>query len=301
MLDKYIEKQNIVYKTLTNAVSKNTYSHAYLFETNDNEDAFDIALSFAKTLLCPNNYTNNNKCVNCTQCQKIDKNIFSDIQIINPDGMWIKKEQLDLLQKEFSKKSIESNKKIYIINNAELLNVQASNSILKFLEEPEENIIAILITKNIYQLLPTIVSRCQIISLKKNNKQEKIIDEEINEKLEYVNNFVKYLEKEKIETMLMTQKLWHDYFKERKDYIVGYELILIYYKDILNFKLNRKIELFSDYKEEIEIIANNNTFSNLIYKINKVIELKEYIKVNANQNLLLDKLIIELSRGDIDG
>lgn len=300
MLDKYIEKQNIVYKTLTNAVSKNTYSHAYLFETNDNEDAFDIALSFAKTLLCPNNYTNNNKCVDCTQCQKIDRNIFSDIQIINPDGMWIKKEQLDSLQKEFSKKSIESNKKIYIINNAELLNVQASNSILKFLEEPEENIIAILITKNIYQLLPTIVSRCQIISLKKNNNQEKIIDEEIKEKLEYINNFVKYLEKEKINAMLMTQKLWHDYFKERKDYIVGYELILIYYKDILNFKLNRKIELFSDYKEEIEIIANNNTFSNLIYKINKVIELKEYIKVNANQNLLLDKLIIELSRGDID-
>ena len=99
----------------------------------------------------------------------------------------------------------------------------------------------------------------------------------------------------------MTQKLWHEYFKERKDYINGYELILIYYKDVLNFKLNRQIELFSEYKEEIELIANNNTFNNLIYKINKIIELKEHIKVNANQSLLLDKLIIELSRGDIDG
>ena len=182
MLDKYMESQNIVYKTLTNAVNKNTYSHAYLFETNGNEDALDIAISFAKTLLCPNNYTNNNQCVNCTQCQKIDKNIFSDIKIIEPDGMWIKKEQLDELQKEFSKKSVESNKKIYIINHAELLNVQASNSILKFLEEPEENIIAILVTKNIYQLLTTIVSRCQIISLKK-NKEKETIDEEVNEKL----------------------------------------------------------------------------------------------------------------------
>ena len=300
MLDKYMESQNIVYKTLTNAVNKNTYSHAYLFETNGNEDALDIALSFAKTLLCPNNYTNNNQCVNCTQCQKIDKNIFSDIKIIEPDGMWIKKEQLDELQKEFSKKSVESNKKIYIINHAELLNVQASNSILKFLEEPEENIIAILVTKNIYQLLTTIVSRCQIISLKK-NKEKETIDEEVKEKLEYVNNFIKYLEKEKIETLLMTQKLWHEYFKERKNYINGYELILIYYKDVLNFKLNRQIELFSEYKEEIELIANNNTFNNLIYKINKIIELKEHIKVNANQSLLLDKLIIELSRGDIDG
>lgn len=300
MLDKYMESQNIVYKTLTNAVNKNTYSHAYLFETNGNEEALDIAISFAKTLLCPNNYTNNNQCVNCTQCQKIDKNIFSDIKIIEPDGMWIKKEQLDELQKEFSKKSVESNKKIYIINNAELLNVQASNSILKFLEEPEENIIAILVTKNIYQLLTTIVSRCQIISLKK-NKEKETIDEEVKEKLEYVNNFIKYLEKEKIETLLMTQKLWHEYFKERKDCIIGYELILIYYKDVLNFKLNRQIELFNEYKEEIEVIANNNTFNNLIYKINKIIELKEHIKVNANQSLLLDKLIIELSRGDIYG
>lgn len=300
MLDKYIESQNIVYKTLTNAVNKNTYSHAYLIETNGNDDALDIAISFSKTLLCPNKYTNNSKCVNCTQCQKIDKNIFSDLKIINPDGMWIKKEQLDELQKEFSMKSVESNKKIYIINNAELLNVQASNSILKFLEEPEENIIAILITKNIYQLLTTIVSRCQIISLKK-NKKESIVDEKIKEQLQYINNFVKYLEKEKIETLLMTQKLWHEYFKERKDYINGYELMLIYYKDILNTKLNRKIVLFSEYKEEIESLANNNTFDQLIYKINKIIEIKEHIKVNANQNLLLDKLIIELSRGDIDG
>ena len=196
--------------------------------------------------------------------------------------------------------AVEGKKRIYIIRDCEKMRIEAANSMLKFLEEPEENIIAILVTKNIYQLLTTIVSRCQIISLKK-NKEKETIDEEVKEKLEYVNNFIKYLEKEKIETLLMTQKLWHEYFKERKDYINGYELILIYYKDVLNFKLNRQIELFSEYKEEIEVIANNNTFNNLIYKINKIIELKEHIKVNANQSLLLDKLIIELSRGDIDG
>jgi DNA polymerase-3 subunit delta' len=202
-------------------------------------------------------------------------------------------------------KSVESNKKIYIINNAETLNVQASNSILKFLEEPEDNIIAILITNNIYQLLSTIVSRCQIISLSKTSTNKiinlNLTEEEIANNIEIINNFVKCLEKEKIETLLLTQKLWHEKFKERKDYNKGFELLLIYYKDVLNLKLNRKLELFNNYKSDLLNISDQNTFDTIIYKINKIIELKENIKVNANQNLLLDKLIIELSRGDIDG
>ena len=98
----------------------------------------------------------------------------------------------------------------------------------------------------------------------------------------------------------MSNKLWHEFYKERKDYIFGYELMLIYYKDILNYKLNRKLELFNKYIDDIKIISDNNTFNNIIFKINKIIELKEHIKVNANQNLLLDKLIIELTRGDVN-
>lgn len=301
MLDEYQESQKIVYKTLTNEIKKNKYLHAYLFEANGNPDAFSLVLSFAKMLLCPNNYSNNDNCVNCTICERIDKNIYSDLKIIEPDGMWIKKEQLDELQKEFMTKSVESNKKVYIINQAEKLNVQASNSMLKFLEEPEEGIIAILITNNVYQLLSTIVSRCQIISLAKSTNKNINIDldeEELDIHLQTINNFVKYLEKEKLDTIIMSNKLWHELYKERKNYILGFEILLIYYKDVLNYKLNRKLELFSNYIEDIKKISDNNTFNNLIYKINKIIELKEYIKVNANQNLLLDKLIIELTRGD---
>lgn len=302
MLDEYKESQKIVYKTLINQIKNNKYSHAYLFETNGNPDAFFLVLGFVKALLCPYNYTNNSKCKDCSICHRIDNNIFSDLKIIEPDGLWIKKEQLDNLQKEFSIKSIESNKKIYIINNAEKLNTQAANSMLKFLEEPEEGIIAILITNNVYQLLSTIVSRCQVISLsssgEKQNINLNIDEEELNNNLQTINNFVKYLEKEKLNTIIMSNKLWHEFYKERKDYINGFELLLIYYKDVLNYKLNRNLDLFSDYIEDIKVISENCSFNNLIYKINKVIELKENVKVNANQNLLLDKLIIELSRGD---
>lgn len=310
MLDEYIDTQKIVYKTLINTIKKNVLSHAYLFETNGNKDAYQIVLAFAKCLLCKDNYSNSFNCRDCKQCSKIDKNIFSDLKIINADGLWIKKEQLDELQKEFSTKSVESNRRIYIINNAEKLNLQSANSILKFLEEPEDNIIAILITNNIYQLLETIVSRCQIISLSNTKKEdltleEKVqalfnieeIDENFNQKIEAINNFIIYLEQNKLDTVLMTQKLFHEYFKERKDFLLGFDLIILYYKDVINLKLNRNIEIYDQYKNELEKISNMNTISELIKKINIVLQLKEHIKINANQSLLLDKLIIELNGG----
>ena len=164
MLDSFVQNQSIVYKILTNSLDNDKLSHAYLFETNGNGQAYDMAIAFSKSILCPNKYINNLKCVNCTQCNKIDRKEFSEFVIIEPDGMWIKKEQLDMLQKQFETKGIESEKRVYIINHAEKLNIAAANSILKFLEEPESNIIAILITDNRYQLLDTIVSRCQIVS-----------------------------------------------------------------------------------------------------------------------------------------
>ena len=166
MLDDFKLEQQIVYKTLINSVINNKTSHAYLIETNGYPKSLDLALAFSKYLLCPNSYSNNTNCKNCNQCLNIDKNEFIELKIIEPEGQWIKKSQLEELQEMFSKKSIIGNKKVYIINKADKLNVSSSNSLLKFLEEPEEGIIAILLAENISQLLPTIVSRCQILSLK---------------------------------------------------------------------------------------------------------------------------------------
>ena len=169
MIDEYIDEQKIITTVLKNAVEKNKISHAYLFETNGYQNKDDFVLAFIKYLLCPHNYSNNKNCVNCTQCELIQKGIFSEVKHIYPDGMWIKKEQLEELQQNFSETSVESNKRIYVIHNADRLNTASANSILKFLEEPEDNIIAILMTDNIHQLLDTIISRCQIISFAKNN------------------------------------------------------------------------------------------------------------------------------------
>ena len=87
MLDTYKDKQPIVYKILKNAVSKDKYSHAYLFETNGFYDSYNFIIAFVKSLLCPKNKTNNSDCEECNICHTIDSGNFPEIKIIEPDNI----------------------------------------------------------------------------------------------------------------------------------------------------------------------------------------------------------------------
>jgi len=299
MLDEYIEEQKIAYKVLKNAVMKDKCSHAYLFETNGYIKKEEFALAFAKYVLCPNKYSNNQKCVNCTQCDNIDKNIFSEIKIISPDkdSLWIKKEQLVELQNEFKTKSLLANKKIYIITDATKLNASSANSILKFLEEPADNIIAILLADNIHQLLDTIVSRCQIVSLVNKKTKENLLESLMSVKLDNLEeikentiNYINELEKNKKEMILFNKKYFHNYIKEKNELIASFEIMILYYKEAINLKLNLDNEII----DNVNNILLNNTIEELNKKIKIITDLKKNIYVNANTNLLLDKLVIEL-------
>lgn len=296
MLDEYKDTQIIAYRMIKNAIEKNRCSHAYLLETNGLIDKELFALAIAKYLLCPYNYSSSEYCVNCTQCENIDKGIFEDLKVIKPDGLWIKKEQLLELQEDFKTKSVISGKKVYIITDATKLNASSSNSILKFLEEPKENIIAILLADNVHQLLDTIVSRCQIIPLI-NNINNSSIENYLSVKVENIElimnvsiNFISQLEKLKENAILYTKKLFHNNIVEKNDLIASFEIMILYYKDALNIKLNRETEVFN----KVDELLLNNSIEDLNNKINKLIELKNKIYINANTNLLIDKLIIEL-------
>ena len=315
MLDDYKNEQPIVYKILTNSIRKDRYSHAYLFELNGYSKGFDLARAFAKFLLCPNNYSNCENCNGCSQCTKIDTNNFLEFKIIDTDGQWIKKEQLEELQREFMNKSIVGNKKVYIINHAEKLNASSSNSILKFIEEPPEGIIAILLTDNMYQLLNTIISRCQIISFKKNkyedtnNSIEKIgkylfndattYDEFINnDAIKYIDTIIEYItfiEKRKEEAIIYKNKEFIEVFNDRKKLSIAFELLVLYYKDVLNKKLNLNVEYFNDYIDSIEYLCDEISKEDISKKIKIIVDSSINIKYNLNANLLIDKVSILLS------
>lgn len=322
MLENYKDSQPIAYKIITNSIKKGRISHAYLIETNEYPKKMDFAISFAKFLLCPKHNVSSKQCESCNICKRIDNGNFTELKIIEPDGLWIKKEQLVELQNEFSKKSIESENKIYIINGAEKLNTASANSILKFLEEPEPGIIAILLTDNIYQLLDTIISRCQIISLHKSpiidlydtidTKSQTLLKipiqesnnmrelEEILKNEQYQNmidsaiKFINYYESNHKDILFKTNQLWNSIFNDKEKIMFGFNIMILYYKDLLNMKINRPVQIFEDEQVELEKILNQNTISMICDKIKVLMHMRGKIKYNMNQNLLIDKLIIEL-------
>ena len=157
-------KQNYI-RYIDSIVKNNKISHAYLIEVGNYEEDLSYVYTFIKMILCGLTYEellkSDNKIINL-----VDTGNYPDISIVSSDTSVINKSLITGLQKEFSNKSLLDGKRIYIIQEAEKLNASSANTILKFLEEPEEDIVAFLITNNRYHIIETILSRCQILSLK---------------------------------------------------------------------------------------------------------------------------------------
>lgn len=310
MLDGYKIGQPIAYNIMYNALVNSKLSHAYLFDVKGCFDSFDIIMSFVKAIICNNNYTNNNKCENCNICHRIDDGNYLDVKIIEPDGLWIKKDQLLELQSEFSKEAIEGSKKVYVIKEAEKMNLQTANSILKFLEEPNDNIVAILITNDLNKILPTIVSRCQIIKLKKSEDKNLTLDNfnlllentkyaslDIQEKEKILNDicyFIEFFENNKLDSIIYMKKIWHNVFKDRDINVIAFDTLISFYYDVLKYMNSKPLSFFKDKSLLVEKIANMNDMNSIIKKLNLFIEAKEDIRRNLNLNLMLDKLIIDM-------
>ena len=313
MLELYKDGQPIFYNMVNNAIKNNKLSHAYIFDSNGNSDVMDIVLSFVKEIICMD-ITDDNNIKNI--CKRIDDGNYVDVKVIKSDGMWIKKDQLLDLQSEFNNKAFEGNKKIYIIRSAEKMNVQTANSILKFLEEPVDDIIAILITDNINMLLPTIISRCQVIKLNKkkcsydtiSNLSDLLISYGYNDisddnKEKIINDvigFTEYIENYKLDTLIYTKKLWHNNFKDRNYNIIGINLMIYFYYDVVKYKCGLNNYFYGDKLSEISFVSGNNDYDELIKKIQILDRTENYLKRNLNINLLIDKMIIDMCGDDYE-
>lgn len=305
MLDKYKVGQPIAYNILKNAILNDKLSHAYLFDSNNNSDSFDIVMSFVKEIVCNDENVNSD-----VICKRIDDGNYLDVKVIDTDGIWIKKDQLISLQSEFSKKPIEGKRKIYIIKSAEKMNLQSSNSILKFLEEPVDNIIAILIVNNINLLLPTIISRCQVIKLNRNSffdsylenfsnliKDSKYDVYSDNDKNIFINNVINFIlkfEENKIDTLIYTKKLWHNNFDDRDICILAADVMIYFYYDVIKCKSKLNIDFFVDKLDIIIKVANLNDIESITEKLLCLDDFRTNIKRNLNINLLVDRLIIDM-------
>lgn len=271
----FIKNRYIDY--IDNIILNKRVSHAYVLEVDNYESDIDYLLLFIKMILC--NMTSD-------EIKKSDNNIISlvdtgnypDLYYISSDTSVIKKKMMLDLQKEFSNKSLYNNKKIYVIKEAEKLNDSSANTILKFLEEPEDDIIAFLITNNRYHLIETILSRCQILSLKE-DFNDLDIDDNLYDLLDLILNpnlfFINY-------------NSLRDLFLDKNSFIN----LLIKIENVLLSYLSKK-----NTKKNLMIILKKNS-DNYYVDIISIIE-DEIIKLSYNVNfkLWLDSFFLRLLGG----
>ena len=161
MFDEIIGNEQIK-KALEKAVMENKVSHSYMFVGIEGIGKQLIAKEFARIVLCTNEKEKG--CHQCKSCIEFMSHNHPDFLYLEPEGNSIKIEQIRYLQRKIQEKPIISNKKVYIINNADKMTTEAQNCLLKTLEEPPEYGTIILIGSNENAFLNTIKSRCMKIS-----------------------------------------------------------------------------------------------------------------------------------------
>lgn len=134
-------------------------SHAYLFTGPPGSNKTSAAYAFAQALICPDQ-----GCMTCDHCKRAARRNHPDIHFIEPEGAHgYLVEQIREVVADAHLAPIQATRKIYIIDRADLLGIQPANAFLKTLEEPPENVIFILLGRTKEGVLPTIVSRCQVV------------------------------------------------------------------------------------------------------------------------------------------
>ncbi|MBS5806490.1 MAG: hypothetical protein KIC90_04895 [Firmicutes bacterium] len=280
-----------VLENLVKYYHENKISHAYLIETNNLEKCYLDLLEVIKQIFCQNEY--NKECNKCNICNLVNQNYLPSLVVISPDGMNIKKEQIVELKKKFSTVPIYTKENIYVIKNAEKLNGASANTMLKFLEEPEQNILGFFITNNANNVISTIRSRCEVIKVLYDIHELDInnITNDINkDKFDVAIEYLFKIEVEKNLGIMYNRDVVLNKFSEREDIKTVFKIIFIIYEELL------KKVMGLDNKFDFEKINELSSLDKdkVLRRINLVTKFIDDIDSNVNVELLLDKFVIEL-------
>jgi len=325
MAFEHIVGQERLIGNLKKVLLENRVSHAYLVEGLKGVGKKQFAKALSKAILCHNLQTEELGSEECSSCKKIKENNHTELHLLDIEGS-IKIEEIREIQKSIHIKPYEGSKKVYVILNGEKMTQQAQNALLKTLEEPPGHSVIIITTNNIKSLLPTIISRCQLLKLKPQGV-EKVreylvgefgIDEnEARVTATFSNGLVEtairlYNNEEfkirRLKAIEITGKLLSsrtmdilneiEFFNNEKSYIEEIIDILIYwYRDILVYKETSNEQL----------IINSDQLSNIYFQVRKIEntsiikeailmleEKKQQIKGNVNYSLAMETMLLNL-------
>lgn len=258
-----------VKKYLTNCIENKNFSHSYIFSGIKGVGKYSFAKDFAKCIL--------------------EDSMMQDYYELGPDGKSIKVAQIRELQNVINIKPTFSKKSIYIIDDADLMTIEAQNSLLKTLEEPPEYAVIILIVHNERSILSTVKSRCV------NIKFSKLSDKEI--KKYFLKNDLNFEDKN-INVFKVLDGSLNNIDFIRDDYDELLKLTVF----VTNLKKNRVINFFQDasvfYDNHDKIIRlleylNILLFENSYFQLIEIVEkTKNKILMNNNFEMCIDYMIL---------
>ena len=321
--DEYLEKyQPFIYNTFINSLKFNKVSQAYLIKGSDGTPTLDIALFLAKTLICEE--PSPLACSSCLNCIRFEEGNYADFMLIDGSKNTIKVGDIENLQKFLASSSLEKQgKKIYIINRLENANKEAVNALLKTLEEPSSSVYAFITTQNEAKLLPTIISRCQILSLlpinksivKQNAINEGVLLEDADilsyfycdvEVIKQKSEEENYKEQKKLlyetlnaltisseEAIYYAQTNLIKKIKTKEDARLYIDLLSIAFKDILHIQNNQPLVL-EGAKEQIDTLSKKYKNVSSIYL--EIMLSRGQIEDNVNLSLLLQHIFIYIRK-----
>jgi DNA polymerase-3 subunit delta' len=160
-----LHQQKPLHDLFSRAREHGRWSHGYLLHGYVGQPLLPIAQFLAQSLLCEQ--PSPLACGTCLTCQRFLHQDYTDIIMIDGSEATIKKQDVLELESRFAITGLEkANKQIYVLHQVEAMTPEAINALLKFLEEPQLEIYAILTTTSLEDVLPTIQSRSQVVHLK---------------------------------------------------------------------------------------------------------------------------------------
>ena len=326
--DELEKQQPRVFKILRNSFQKKRLAHAYLFEGKQGVGKKETAILTAKSFFCQNVKNGYLPCDQCINCKRIESGNHPDLHFIEPDGLSIKKSQIEALQQEFAKTGVESNQKLYIISHCDQMTVHAANSLLKFLEEPAKGTMAVLLTDQVHRLLSTILSRCQVLTFQP--LSPKIIQQELEKEgipshiAALASQVTNHLEKAILlsrddwfaearnkviklyeiihsrpnNALLFIHNQWMPFFQEKEQMETGLDFLLFLYRDLHFVQIGNEEEcIYSDIVPMLKRQAIKFGQGSVLNHIVSILEAKKRLNANVNSQLLMEQLVLTLQEG----
>jgi DNA polymerase-3 subunit delta' len=303
---------------LRRALATGKLSHAYLFYGIDGSGMKETAIALVEAIFC----NGTDGCGECPSCRKVAGLRHPDLHHLQPDGAFIKIDQIRELQKELSYRPFEAPKKACVIEDADKMNISAANAFLTTLEEPSGDAILILMTTHVDAVLPTILSRCQQLRFPSlptetiaSQLREKGADEDsariaaalaggsIERAREIVEGDWLQARKallEKIaalspEGIIPLFAAAEESAKDKESAIHLVDLLNVFWRDVLLTHTGSPEIINSDLSPLIRSISDRNSLESVIEKLERISRTRQALTRNANPRLAVEVLIMGLA------